>query len=329
MLDGSKQRFQTRLVYLFAATATFGVLPFALVRYFEGEYLKAFIDVLIVFAATMNAFFAWRTQRIVEASFFAAILYSGGTLAVLYLNPPVYFFWLFPAISANFFLLGAGPAIAVNVLLIGASVPLAMKLDDNIAGAGMIVSATFAGCMTYVFARLTEKQQALLERFASEDALTGLANRRMLDIEMRSCIQDFNRSGVPASVIVLDIDNFKAVNDIWGHQHGDELLINISRLLSARTRKTDRIFRFGGEEFVIISRNTPLDGARKVAEELREQIAAQLHHNDQEITASFGCAQLQTNETARKWFDRADQAMYVAKKQGKNRVEVAGYQTGR
>lgn len=325
MLDGSKQRFQTRLVYLFAAMATFGVLPFAILRYLDGEYLKAVIDVLIVCAAAMNAFFAWRTHRIAEASFFAAILYSGGTLAVLYLNSPMYFFWLFPAISANFFLLRAGPAIAVNALLIVASLPLAMRLDDSIAGAGMIVSATFAGCMTYVFARLTEKQQALLERFASEDALTGLANRRMLDIEMRRCIQDFNRSGVPASVIVLDIDNFKTVNDLWGHQHGDELLINISRVLSARTRKTDRIFRFGGEEFVIIARSTTLDGARKVAEELREQIAAHLHHNDQEITASFGCAQLQTNETARNWFDRADQAMYVAKKQGKNRVAVAGY----
>lgn len=324
MLDGSKQRFQTRLVYLFAAMAACGVFPFAILRYLEGEYVKAAIDLLIVCAAATNAFFAWRTRRIAESSFFAAVLYSGGTLAVLYLNAPVYFFWLFPAISANFFLLRAGPAIAVNALLILASIPLALRINDYMAGGGMIVSATFAGCMAYVFARLTESQQALLERFASEDALTGLANRRVLDIEMHHCIEDFNRSGIPASVIILDIDNFKAVNDLWGHQHGDELLINTSRLLSSRVRKTDRIFRFGGEEFVIIARHTSLHEAGKVAEELRAQIASQEHHQDQVITASFGCAQLQTNETARHWFDRADQAMYAAKKQGKNRVEMAG-----
>lgn len=325
MLDGSKQQFQTRLIYLFAAMATFGIFPFAIFRYAEGEYLKAGIDLLIVLAAAINAFFAWRTNRIQESSFFAATLYSGGTLAVIYLNSPLYFFWIFPAISANFFLLKASPAIFVNVLLIMGIMPLALQLNDPVASAGMIVSVTFAGAMTYVFARLAEKQQTMLERYASEDALTGLANRRMLDIEMEQCIQDFHRSNLPASVIVLDIDNFKSVNDLFGHQRGDELLVNLSRLLSSRIRKTDRLFRFGGEEFVIIARNTSLEGARRVAEELREQIAQHIDEHNHGVTASFGCAQLQLKETATDWFERADQAMYHAKKQGRNRVETISW----
>lgn len=324
MLDGSRERFQTRLIFLFAGMAIIGILPFALYRYSQGDYLKAIIDLLIVVAAATNALFVWRSGQIVRSSFWAALLYSGGTLAVVYLNSPLYFFWLFPAIIANLFLLQAVPALVVNLLMLAATVPLATRMDDNIAGTGMVVATVFAICMIYVFSRLTESQQAMLERYASEDALTGLGNRRMLDIEMERCIQDMRLCKLPASVIVLDIDNFKSINDRFGHQRGDALLVELARLLVAGIRKTDRVFRFGGEEFVIIAPNTRLEGATRIAEDVRQQVALHLSEADETVTASFGCAELRPGDSLNDWFDRADTAMYSAKRQGKNRVAVSG-----
>lgn len=323
MLDGSRKQFQLGLIYLFASMATFGVLPFCILRLIQGEYIKAFIDLVIVIAAGANAIYAWRTREVYFPSIFAAVLYSMATIAVIYLNNPLYVFWLFPALSANFFLLGPRLAVVVNLLLLAAIIPVALQVEERLASLGMIISALFTGGMTYVFAKLANEQQAMLETFATHDALTQLGNRRLMDEEINRCIQDFKRSGIPASIIVIDLDFFKTVNDEYGHVVGDELLIKLAQLLTTRARSTDRVFRFGGEEFVVLARNTPLAAAQVIAEDLRCHIEQNIISPAGPVTASLGCAQLADEEDAAQWFTRADQAMYSAKQQGRNQVVMA------
>lgn len=323
MLDGSRKQFQLGLIYLFGCMATFGVLPFSILRFIEGEYVKAAVDLVIVFAAAANALYALRTRKVFVPSVFAAILYSLAVIAVIYLNTPLYVFWLFPAVSANFFLLGSRTAVAVNILLVAAILPIAIELEDYIAGIGMIVSILFAAGMTFVFARLTRAQQTMLENFATQDALTNLGNRRLMDVDIRCCIDDFKRTQLPATIIVIDLDYFKLINDRFGHNVGDDLLVKIAELLRSRVRKTDRLFRFGGEEFVVLARNTPLSAAKVIAEDLRQHIALHIASPNGPVTASFGCAELNPDEDANQWFARADQAMYCAKEQGRNRVALA------
>lgn len=323
MLDGSRKKFQLGLIYLFVGMAIFGVGPFIVIRYLQGEYLKAFVDSIIVLAAAMNALYASRTGNVVTPSILASILYTTSTVAVIYLNQAIFVFWLFPAMTANFFLLGPRVAILVNLIMLCAILPIAARMEDYIAGIGIVVAFLFAGSMTYAFARLANQQQAMLETFATQDPLTGLGNRRSMDEEMRHCIDDLKRSQSPASLIVLDLDYFKAINDNHGHREGDDLLVKVAELLAARVRKTDRCFRFGGEEFVVLARNTALPAARVIAEDLREQIERHISSPTGAITASFGCAQLIDSEDIVHWLERADQAMYRAKESGRNQVVLA------
>lgn len=324
MIEDARKKFQLTLIYLFAAMIVFGITPFAIMRYLNGEYLKAGLDVAIIIIAATNASYAYLTKSVFYPSILGAIQYSLATTVIIYMNTPLYFFWVFPAFSANFFLLRPIYAIALNLAIAAAMIPICLQIDDPIARLGMLMSMIFTGSMIYVFAREANKHHELLQTYAAQDPLTLLGNRRAMNLEMSRCIEDLKRHGTQASVIVLDLDHFKLVNDNFGHKCGDEVLIQTADLLRQRIRKTDRVFRFGGEEFVVLARNTQLDAAQKLAEKLRTEIAQHISSAKLgTITTSLGCAALHLEETADQWFEQADKAMYQAKDLGRNQVVLA------
>ena len=196
-------------------------------------------------------------------------------------------------------------------------------VENTTEAFAMMASLLMCGSMAYVFALLTHRQQLLLQGYAAQDALTQLGNRRAMDEEMRLSIADFARNQIPATLILLDLDFFKMVNDKFGHHIGDDVLVELSELLTKRVRQTDRIFRFGGEEFVVLARNTTLVDSLVIAEQLRAQIELELEDPDGALTASFGCAQLHPDENLEDWFVRADKAVYQAKQRGRNCVVAA------
>lgn len=321
MFTDLKNKFQRGLVYLFAILASLGIAPFVAVRYLDGQWLNAAIDLAIVIVALGSAGFTyWRKEATQTVSNITAALYSAGAVAVAHLNEPIFVFWLFPALLANFFLLRPNIGLLANVVAILAIVPLAAQLESSVQMFAMLSSLLICGSMAYTFARLTARQQELLQSFAVQDALTHLGNRRAMNEEMRMSIDDFARNGIPATLIVLDLDFFKMVNDKFGHSVGDAVLVNLAGLLNKRIRKTDRVFRYGGEEFVILARNAGLEDAAVIAEQLRTQIELELRDPEGTLTASFGLAQLTGGEKPEEWFNRADKAVYQAKQQGRNCV---------
>lgn len=325
MPHDSKNKFQRGMVYLFAILASIGIAPFIVIRYVTGEYLNALVDLAIVVTALGSALITFhRGQATTGISVVTAILYSAGAVAVTHLNEPIFVFWLFPAILANFFLLSINAALVANLLCIVAILPISSRLQSQTELFAMISSLLICGAMAYTFALLNDRQRTLLQGYATQDALTQLGNRRAMDEELRLCVEDYARSQMPASLIVLDLDFFKQVNDEFGHKAGDDVLIELADLLALRVRKTDRVFRFGGEEFVVLARNTSLKDALVIAEQLRTQIAEALKApNEAALTASFGCAQLNPREDQQNWFIRADKAVYQAKQQGRNCVVAA------
>lgn len=324
MFDDATKKFQLGLVYLFAVLATVGISPFIVLRYLQGETLHAFIDLLIVITAIGGAIYSyWRGEATNATLYFAAGFYTLGATVVIYLNSPIFVFWMFPTIVANFFLLRPSSAVLLNVIAVGMMVPIAWKLGKTLDSFAMMSSLFFCSAMAYLFARLTAQQRKRLEIFASQDPLTMLGNRRLMDQDLRLCVEDFTRYGTPATLIVFDLDNFKAINDKFGHSAGDQLLVRIGEMLTKRLRKTDRAFRFGGEEFVLLARTTNLENSVHIAEQVRQQIMQDITAPEGRITASFGCASIHANESREHWFIRADNAMYQAKAQGRNCVVLA------
>lgn len=326
MFDDSTQKFQLGLVYLFAVLAIIGIAPFVYLRYAQGEFVHAIIDLAIVTIAVSIAVYSyWRGQATPLAMNIAAGFYTLGAIIVVHLNSPIFVFWIFPTVLSNFFLLRPKSAVIVNLIAILLVAPIALRLGKTLDSFAMLSSLLIGSTMAYLFARLTEQQRKRLEIFASQDPLTLLGNRRVMDEELRLCSEDFTRYKIPATLIVFDLDNFKAINDKFGHSIGDKLLVSIGKLLLSRLRKTDRAFRFGGEEFVLVARNTNLDEAVIIAEQIRQQITQDISgpEGSISISASFGCATIMTAETREQWFIRADRAMYEAKARGRNCVVLA------
>lgn len=162
-----------------------------------------------------------------------------------------------------------------------------------------------------------------LELLLRTDQLTGLNNRHRLDEALHMGVTQAKRYGRDLSVVLLDVDRFKAVNDTHGHQTGDMLLCCVARTLSGNVRETDILGRWGGEEFLILCPETPLPVAGVLAERLRALLASTPMPPVQRLSASFGVAAYQAGEDMPSLLRRADDAMYRAKHNGRNRVELA------
>jgi diguanylate cyclase (GGDEF)-like protein len=161
-----------------------------------------------------------------------------------------------------------------------------------------------------------------LERLSITDRLTGLFNRVKLDVEFASELQRSMRFGQPFSIILIDLDHFKQVNDVHGHQVGDLILIEAAKILAVNTRKTDTIGRWGGEEFLVICPQTDAAGVAKLAESLRRKMEQQVFPVIEKVTASFGVTTYRPGDQEKDMVSRADAALYAAKRDGRNRVEV-------
>ncbi|MFH1092306.1 MAG: diguanylate cyclase, partial [Pseudomonadota bacterium] len=161
------------------------------------------------------------------------------------------------------------------------------------------------------------------EELALTDELTNLANRRAFNIRLAEEIGRSERYGLPVALIILDLDDFKKINDTYGHLVGDRLLAMTAKAIRGVIRETDLPARFGGEEFAVICPHTDLQGVCSLANRLCraiDQTEFTVKGTRLKATLSAGAAMLQPSENAEKLIDRADRSLYLAKKLGKNRV---------
>ncbi|UCE30238.1 MAG: GGDEF domain-containing protein, partial [Burkholderiales bacterium] len=174
---------------------------------------------------------------------------------------------------------------------------------------------------------LTADARATVERMASEDPLTGLLNRARFMSRLQHEMRRAGRHGRPLSVIVLDIDSFRRINDGHGHAAGDQALKRLAQVMRGLQRDTDALGRMGGEEFALLLPETDLEGAGTVAERLREQVqAVRLSRRGARIdfTVSLGVAQFGHGESAEHLLARADEGLHEAKRAGRNRTIALG-----
>lgn len=177
-----------------------------------------------------------------------------------------------------------------------------------------------------------ESQEALLRQLydaSVTDALTGAHNREHFDTQLRAELSYARRHNTDVSLVIFDADHFKKVNDNYGHQVGDAVLIQIAKVVRGTVRGEDVFARYGGEEFALVLRGIDIEGCGAVAERLRERIAAQKIQTERgvlSVTVSAGCSSLSTCEdkTPEGLIASADRRLYGAKHAGRNRVVIRG-----
>ena len=158
------------------------------------------------------------------------------------------------------------------------------------------------------------------------DGLTGLLNRYGLHSALQRELAEARRYARPLSCLIIDVDNFKGVNDTYGHTAGDAALMQLARVLTETVRGSDVVCRYGGEEFLVLAPETHLEGALSLGEKVRQAAIERLFGDGERIfplTVSIGAAELAIQESGHDMIARADRALYQAKGEGRNRVEAA------
>jgi len=168
---------------------------------------------------------------------------------------------------------------------------------------------------------LDHRAKELLE-ISKKDKLTGALNRQGIENAVSQGMLEWKKQAKPLSIIMLDIDHFKQINDTHGHDVGDNVLMSLTKLVKKNIRATDKFARWGGEEFVLVCRDTPIETASLIAENLRDRIARTALIDNIKVTASFGISDIQNGGSIQKLFKQADEALYQAKNSGRNKVEL-------
>lgn len=196
----------------------------------------------------------------------------------------------------------------------------------RVSDAAMRLSADLAQSQRelIVMNRRLSEREAEIHSLSVTDQLTGVGNRRQLDQCLEQAVMTARTEHIPFSLVMIDIDHFKSVNDAFGHAIGDRLLQHLGKTLQEGLRSTDTVCRFGGEEFAIVMPDCELDAAGACGEAMRSRIA-QLSALEQapRVTATFGVAQWCEGDTADSLLQRADDALYQGKTDGRNRVVCA------
>jgi diguanylate cyclase (GGDEF)-like protein len=317
----TRSDFRLGVYVVFGALAVLILLPIAVVRVVQGAMLHAAIDfavVAFILGATLQA---WRGADLERLGILVALAVATGGCVVASLSPAG-LYWLYPIVMAIAFMVR--PRVSIPIY---AAVILWLAIEgDALAHTGQPLAALAAlvvnGVFAMIFAQRSGERRVQLEQMATVDALTGAENRRALEVELEIAIAGFQRDARPVALAVLDLDHFKTINDRFGHDEGDRVLQRFVQVVQASVRRTDRLYRYGGEEFVLLMPATDELGLELAMSHLRSQIRAALTVRDEPVTVSIGGAILRAGEKRDAWFTRADDALYRAKQGGRNRLEI-------
>jgi diguanylate cyclase (GGDEF)-like protein len=340
--DATDEYFQFRLrllqVSLIVATLFSGALVLAHWSGVNDQGHTHFINLQVFFVADLLlAISLWRHQErfaVVAAIFFAVWFLINLSALCFLVNNEFRSIWFFVQITVTYIILGpsAGTSTAIITLLtlIVANRYLPAPFSSNAMVTMLFsfcASSTFLHSYTQRFlafqSRLTEAN-ARLRDMSCHDPLTGIWNARAFNETSEHVMREAQRYGTPFSVLFIDLDHFKSVNDHYGHEAGDMVLQEVAACLEKNSRESDLLGRIGGEEFLMLLPRTDLAGAVLLAEKLRlsiEALTLSFGKSLIPVTVSIGVARNQPDHKSIADIKRqADQAMYLAKQGGRNRV---------
>jgi diguanylate cyclase (GGDEF)-like protein len=316
--------FQLSIVVLFGAVSSILILPFGIYRAATGAWAVAALDGALVLLIVGACGWAWWQGDSRRIGALLAVTYTLGALASAELLGVIGVFWMYAVVVANFFLLRRRWAWAITLAAMAGLLWQGNAFDTPAQAASFAATILLVAFLSWILANRTEAQRVQLEQLATRDPLTGVHNRRALTEELALATEAMARGGPAPAMLVLDLDHFKRVNDACGHAAGDRVLVQFCDILRRHVRSVDRLFRFGGEEFVLLLTKAPASGLQPFTDTLRERVRGELRSPLGPVTVSVGAAVLKPGESWEDWLRRADAAMYRAKAGGRDRSEVAG-----
>lgn len=312
--------FKRQLVYHLHFWSFVAVAPLVMVQWRQENVLLALLLTLFCLnALTVIAFLRFGNTYFLQGRLFPILAVICAVYSTT-INGHAGLYWAYPAAAALFFLLPLREATVSNIVFV-ISMSVVSFVTFPEADFWRITFSLGLTCLfVMIFAWLVGRLQSELTRLATTDPLTGCLNRSQLADILNGQIQMRERYERVSSLVLLDLDYFKTINDRWGHLAGDRVLQELSYRVTKRLRESDRLFRIGGEEFMLVLPETRQKDADKVARELLTSISSRPFVEGIQVTASASVAEVEKGDTWSVWLNRADQALYEAKAKGRNQV---------
>jgi diguanylate cyclase (GGDEF)-like protein len=296
--------------------------PFSLNNFLQGRFELGIGSVCILILCAVNAWNCFQNRYrpllilfglvpAVTLFLFFAFQEQGAVIA----------FWCYPALLGFYFMLPEKLARISNIVFLAAIFPQAWGILEQPYMIRFVVTILGVSAFSAMFLRVITTQEKILTMQAVTDPLTGLLNRKTLEDKFEEIISQNHRTGTPMTLLILDLDHFKEINDKNGHHTGDKVLRGVADFLQKRIyRRTDKIFRIGGEEFLVLLYNTNISDGVEVAEELCSGLASSPLLPNQSVTVSIGVTTLRPDDDWEDWMKRCDENLYKAKEGGRNMV---------
>ncbi len=325
MLERFRSNLQLAVISVVAALSMLWISPFAVYRFANGQLLLGAIDSVIVLLIGWTLVRMWRGGSVQQAGLIMVVVSTASCILVSLMFGHQGLLSAYVTFTTNFMITERRYALLGNstILLVLASLPT--LFSEGFERVVFLATGSCVSMSAFLFAQQADGQRQRLEALASHDALTGVRNRLSMHADLALALAAHSRDKKPYGIAMLDLDRFKRVNDAFGHEAGDRVLLDFARIAEANCRKRDRLYRFGGEEFVLLLQDTPESGVRTALDKLRAAVAAELRTPDASaVTVSIGAAMLGNEINWPDWLARADSALYRAKGRGRNTVVVDG-----
>lgn len=297
------------------------ILPFAIYDLTNQQVAIGIGAMTIAFALFLGS---WSCYKKAYKPIYTFILLSPFSTAFLaYLTTTVGIsgtYWCFPTVILFYFIISERQAWISNIIHIMTMLPLSWYHLDANEAARFSVTLILVSAYSAIFLRIITKLYNERCKQANTDPLTGLYNRALLQDSLVQAIHQADRTKTAFTLISMDIDYFKKINDEFGHDVGDDVLVKLGTFLKEFFRETDKVFRIGGEEFLILVCNSNEACSFTLADRLRNDIEKLTLIPGRTVTVSIGVAEPDSQQDWQQWMKTSDNNLYQAKNDGRNRV---------
>ncbi len=296
------------------------VVPFLIIHAYEQHYLHVCLIFLFFIINCIDAVSYYNRARFVFSPYLSYAIYF------IYMNYGLFSFgvfisyWSYPLLFVCHFSLPRKHAAFMTwfyIVTMSITSYYALGFDITLR---FVITMILVNIAASVMILIQIEQQKNLINLALLDPLTGANNRRFMKESFESAAERVRRGYGQSSIVAVDLDHFKAINDNYGHDVGDRVLVELTELIKSRLRKIDMVYRAGGEEFLILLGDAEKHGAISFAEDLRQQVVDRIFHNDIKLTISAGVAEFDIKKDIDAWLKQADDFLYEAKERGRNCV---------
>jgi len=313
-----------RIMLMMGSAMLLLLFPFTINHFVQGRWPTGIVLLSVDSLIALNVYAVWRERPMpIRPVLLLVPQIAGVTMALVVQGVPG-LLWIYPAIVYSYFITSRRIAIYCSLaMLIYFPVLVFHHIDPSLAPrlfASLLLTILLINIALSVIADLNN----ILANQALTDPLTGAYNRRFMNEYLEALVSRAQRHPLVTSFLMIDADHFKPINDELGHDQGDRVLQQIVQIIGKRMRQGDKLFRCGGEEFVLVLEDTDAAGALVVAEDIRSNIETAAILPNRPVTVSIGVSQYQEGQTAETLVKAGDVALYQAKAGGRNRVARAG-----